>query len=73
MENAEHRCICGAAIDEDRYDAGFKTCILHGSQRPHVGFMSYAHKTAPDIVIIPNTSGSQETIRIARRAYERGR
>lgn len=73
MSKAEYKCICGAIITEDRYNAGFKTCILHGPNSQHVGFMSYAHKTAPDIVIIPNNSGSQETIRIARRAYDRGR
>lgn len=68
-----HKCWCGADIDEDRYEAGFTTCILHGNSKPHVGFMNFSHKTAPDIVIIPDRPSTRETLRLANRANARSR
>lgn len=67
------KCWCGELIDEDRLSVGFDTCIQHAGQKKHVGYMDYSHKTAPEIVIIPNTSGNQESLRRAQRVNERGR
>lgn len=69
----ERKCWCGAVIDEDRYEAGFTTCILHGSQRPHIGFTVYPHKTGGETVIIADTSRNSENVRLAKRAYARSR
>lgn len=67
------KCWCGELIDEDRFALGFSTCVQHASQKPHVGYMDFAHKTAPEIVIIPNNSKNEESLRRAQRINERAR
>lgn len=69
----ESKCWCGADIDPDRAELGFTTCVHHGHQKPHIGFMVYGHKTAGDIQIIPDNSRTQESLRLARRANARSR
>lgn len=64
-------CFCGQEIPQERVELGFNTCVKHSGQSPHVGFMTYGHKTAGEVTII--SSSNPENVRIARRAYERKR
>lgn len=68
-----HYCFCGAAIDPDRFDAGFTTCIQHGDKYRHAGFMIFDHKTAPRLAIVPVRPGTEEPLRLAHRANRRSR
>lgn len=45
-------------------------CIQCSSEQPIRGLMDYGHKTAPQLVILPN---NKETQRIAERAFRRAR
>jgi hypothetical protein len=67
----ESKCFCGEPIPQERAEFGFNTCVKHSSAKPSVGFMSYGHKTAGEVVII--SGNDEEQKRIARRCYERKR
>lgn len=67
----ESKCFCGKEICSERLDLGFNTCVDHSGARPSVGFMSYGHKTAGEVVIVSGKDTEQQ--RIARRCYERKR
>lgn len=70
-------CIyCKTAIDFDRYEFLLETnrsmvCKSCSAEAPAVGFMSFEHKTAPSLVMVP--SNAKETIRILNRANRRAR
>ncbi len=46
------------------------TCVKCTTESRITGFMDYNHKTAPQLVLIPN---DRETLRIAKRAFRRAR
>lgn len=46
------------------------TCVNCSTELRITGFMDYNHKTAPQLVLIPN---DPETLRIAKRAFRRAR
>ena len=67
--------VCGGPIDEDRVEflrlSGRHLCCVQCSREHRkVGFMSYAHKTAPTLIVCDN---DDEQIRIAKRAFRRSR
>lgn len=52
------------------------TCLTHSKEQPVKAFLNYEHKTAGFVVIVPNNpdgTNNNESIRIAKRAYERKR
>lgn len=52
------------------------TCINCSREQPSVTLMSYGHKTAGEVVVVPNNgdgSHNAEAIRQAQRAYRRAR
>lgn len=66
---------CSLKINEDRLEFLQEnnkeiTCITCSKETKVTGFMDYNHKTAPQLVLIPN---DPETIRIAKRAFRRAR
>lgn len=69
-------CIyCGETIPEGRLEFLMESgrafvCIKCTIEKPKMGFMDYGHKTAPQMVILPNNS---EVQRIAERAFRRAR
>jgi hypothetical protein len=69
-------CICGNMIPEERREAlpNAKTCYQcaqKDNKSGMTGFMVFDHKTAPTLVIIPNSD--TETLRRAKRANSRSR
>jgi hypothetical protein len=70
-------CIhCKSLIDQDRYEfiEEFNrpmVCKECSTEQKAVGYMSYSHKTAPQLVMVP--SNAKETIRILNRANRRSR
>jgi hypothetical protein len=70
-------CIyCNDTIDYDRYEFLVETgrkiiCKNCSIENRAVGFMSWEHKTAPSLVMVP--SNATETIRILNRANKRSR
>jgi hypothetical protein len=64
-------CHCGNPISDERYEAGYTTCIKHASKTKKVGFMVYGHKTAGEIAVIDPSNS--EALRIAHRANNRSR
>jgi len=63
-------CGCGKDIPQERYDLGFKVCVICGerfaqAKRPH-GYVSYGHKTAGAIVIT-SKAGVENYHKISRR------
>ena len=67
---------CKSIIDEDRLD--FLTtynrpmvCKECSVEQRAVGYMSWEHKTAPSLVMVP--ANAKETIRILDRANRRAR
>lgn len=63
-------CKCGVTIPQERVEFGLKTCIDCSDVKPKKGLMSYAHKTAGSIILIPD---NPEAERQAFRAYRRER
>ena len=47
------------------------TCVRCSTERAHIGFMDWHHKTAPELVMIPVEQ--KENIRRARRIAQRSR
>lgn len=75
-------CIdCGSPIPEERLEIlterGWPLhCIKCSKVEAPVAFMNYTHKTAGDIVVVPNNpDGTRdlEKVRIAERVYRRSR
>ena len=70
-------CIhCKSLIEQDRYEflEEFNrpmVCKDCSTEQRAVGFMSWNHKTAPQLVMVP--SNAKETIRILHRANKRSR
>jgi hypothetical protein len=70
-------CIyCKNEIDFDRYEFLVETnrsmvCISCSSENRAVGFLSYSHKTAPELVMIP--ANNKEKIRRCERVNRRAR
>ena len=64
---------CSAQIDALRLEIlpNTETCTACSTEQKRVGFLVFAHKTAPDIVMVDG--GDKEAVRIARRGYERAR
>lgn len=71
------KCVyCNDSIDPDRYDFLVESnrtivCVGCSSEDRAVGFMSFSHKTAPELVLCP--SGRKEAIRLMSRANRRAR
>lgn len=69
-------CIyCGENIPEERLEFLKETgrsfiCTKCSIEKPKMGLMDYGHKTAPQMVILPN---NEEVQRIAVRAFRRAR
>ncbi len=78
-----YHCIkCGTVIPQGRveffHSSGrrVKYCVKCSVEEPAVSFMVYDHKTAGYAVVLPqNEDGitDKETVRLAKRAYERKR
>ena len=70
-------CIhCKSLIEQDRYEflEEFNrpmVCKDCSTEQRAMGWMDYAHKTAPQLVMVP--SNAKETIRILNRANRRAR
>lgn len=70
------KCIyCGMDLDSDRYEFLKETnravvCMGCTIESPKMGLMDYGHKTAPQMVLLPN---NPEVQRIALRAFHRAR
>ena len=47
------------------------TCVRCSTERAHIGFMDWHHKTAPELVMIP--AEQKENIRRAKRIAQRSR
>jgi hypothetical protein len=47
------------------------TCVNCSNEGTFSGFMDYGHKTAPQLVLVPNSD--TEALRIAKRAFRRAR
>lgn len=67
--------ICKIELDSDRLEFLLLTkrplkCIKCSTEVHTTGLMDYGHKTAPQLVILPN---NQEVQRIAKRAFRRAR
>ena len=67
---------CQNKIDSERLEflAEYKrpiVCVECSVEKPAVGFMDWGHKTAPQLVMVPNNA--RETIRILERANRRSR
>jgi DNA-directed RNA polymerase subunit RPC12/RpoP len=68
-------CSCGEEVDFERADFLISTnrkitCLDCSSEVKVTGFMDYNHKTAPQLVILPE---DPEIKRIAKRAFCRAR
>lgn len=72
---------CGDEIPQERIDIlnekGWPLhCVRCSKVQPAVVLMDYAHKTAGEVVVIPNNqdgTNNEELVRIAKRAYRRSR
>jgi hypothetical protein len=67
---------CQSVIDNDRLEflAEFNrlmVCKDCSTEQRAVGYMDFAHKTAPSLVMVP--ANAKETIRILERANRRAR
>lgn len=67
---------CNNSIDIDRYDFLVETgrtivCKDCSIEKKAVGFLSYSHKTAPELVMIP--ANNKESIRRRSRVNRRAR
>ena len=64
---------CSSDIDELRLEIlpNTVTCTACSTEQKRVGFLVFAPKTAPDIIMVDG--GDKEAVRIARRGYERAR
>lgn len=67
---------CKSLIDQDRYEFleefnRSMVCKECSTEQRAMGWMDYAHKTAPQLVMVP--SNAKETIRILNRANRRAR
>ena len=63
--------ICKAEIPLERLECGFKTCINCSNTKKVRGAMIFSHKTAPEIIIVPENDS--ESIRRMERANKRSR
>ena len=70
--------VCGKAVDPERIAAldemGLPQVCIPCSEKitpEPIGFMDYAHKTAPDLVIVDRRN--TEAVRKAQRSYRRAR
>ena len=48
-----------------------RVCVKCSNEGTFSGFMDYGHKTAPQLVIVPNNN--TEALRVAKRAFKRSR
>lgn len=64
--------VCNSQIPQERLDIfpNCSTCANCSNVTRTIGLMDYAHKTAPQLVILPNNPEQQ---RIAFRAFKRAR
>lgn len=65
--------VCGKSIPQERLEAlpDTTTCVEHSNATARVGFMSFAHKTAPSLVMLD--AEDTEAVRLARNAFLRKR
>lgn len=70
MRDCEH---CGKPIAEERLEAlpGTTTCVNCSTEERVVGYLSYAHKTAPALIVV--NPKDKEALRLAQRANRRSR
>lgn len=66
-------CKCGCEIPAMRLEAlpDTTTCVGCSRVKAYVGFMSFSHKTAPDIVMV--NPDDRENLRRAQAIHERRR
>lgn len=66
-------CKCKIEIPAERLEAipDTTTCVNCSNVKKKVGFMDFYHKTAPELVIVD--SSDEESVRRARRVYNRSR
>jgi hypothetical protein len=67
--------VCGANVHPDRVEwlrdnNKPVTCLAHSTAKSVTGFMVFSHKTAPELMIIPDGA---EARRVAERAFKRSR
>lgn len=64
--------VCNTPIPPERLEALPNTCycIEHAPTVKPTGYLVYSHKTAPELLIIPN---NPESLRQAKRANRRAR
>lgn len=65
--------ICGVEIPRERLEAipGVNRCVHHSGVIKRIGLMDYSHKTAPSLVVLDPKN--KESVRLARRAFNRSR
>ncbi len=64
---------CGNPIPAERLEVlpDTTTCVGCSREKKYVGFNSYSHKTAPELVVVDQER--EEDLRRAERANRRGR
>jgi hypothetical protein len=70
-----HCIVCNIEIPAERHEFLFETgrkitCLNCSAESKLEGFMDYNHKTAPQLVVLPQ---DPEIKRIAKRAFQRAR
>lgn len=68
-------CSCGKTIDQERIDFLIEfnkpmICTACSNEQKRVGLMDFAHKTAPELILLPN---DEEQKRLAFRIFKRSR
>jgi hypothetical protein len=57
------KCGCGNEIHPERYELGYKTCVVcgekHAQKNKKFGYIAYGHKTAGSIVVTNKTMFDQ--------------
>lgn len=64
--------VCQAEFPDERLEF-YNTCIGCTDQSKYAGFMSFSHKTAPEIVLVRQNKSNQESLRLANRVNRRSR
>lgn len=66
-------CMCNKPIDPERLEVfpDTRVCVSCSTEKPVVGFMVYAHKTAGYVELVK--ADDREGLRRAERAYRRAR
>lgn len=71
MDNLISCSWCGAQMPRERLEVGYDQCSRCTGQNSKIAFMSYGHKTAPELILVD--AKATEQVRQARNAYIRKR